>query len=70
MARRSSGWAVRLPFYYGWLIVAVAFVTMAIGVSGTPSYVVGNEAVFGAVGYDTLQQRIAAARECGESLTC
>src|SRR5262245_44330559 len=25
-------WASRLPFYYGWLIVGIAFVTMAIGV--------------------------------------
>jgi len=36
----------------------------ALGVTGTPSYVIGKEAVFGAVGYDRLQQRIADARKC------
>ncbi len=29
----SASWASRLPFYYGWVVVAVAFVTMAIGVN-------------------------------------
>lgn len=32
--RRSS----RLPFYYGWLIVGIAFVTMAVGVSARTAY--------------------------------
>lgn len=31
-------WAARLPFYYGWLIVGIAFVTMAIGVSARTSF--------------------------------
>jgi len=31
-------WAARLPFYYGWVIVAVAFVTMAIGVTGRTAF--------------------------------
>jgi MFS family permease len=31
-------WSARLPFYYGWLIVAVAFVTMAIGVTGRTAF--------------------------------
>ena len=35
----------------------------AIGITGTPSYVIGNEAVFGAVGFDQLQEKIAAARK-------
>ena len=26
-------WCSRLPFYYGWMIVGIAFVTMAIGVT-------------------------------------
>ena len=30
--------AQRLPFYYGWLVVAVAFVTMAFGVSARTSF--------------------------------
>ena len=32
----------------------------AIGVSGTPTYVVGNEVVVGAVGLDTLKEKLAA----------
>lgn len=31
-------WASRLPFYYGWVIIAVAFVTMAIGVSARTAF--------------------------------
>src|SRR6266508_4025103 len=29
---------MRLPFFYGWLIVAVTFVTMAIGVNARTSF--------------------------------
>ena len=29
----GSGRLSRLPFYYGWIVVAVAFVTMGIGVN-------------------------------------
>ena len=29
----SNHWSSRLPFYYGWLIIGIAFVTMAVGVS-------------------------------------
>jgi protein-disulfide isomerase len=32
----------------------------ALGVNGTPSYVVGSEVVVGAVGLDELKQKIAA----------
>ncbi len=39
----------------------------ALGVSGTPSYVVGNEAVFGAVGAGALQEKIANVRACGKT---
>jgi protein-disulfide isomerase len=35
----------------------------ALGVSGTPSYVVGNEVVVGAVGIDALKEKIAAERK-------
>jgi MFS family permease len=31
-------WSLRLPFYYGWLIVGVAFVTMAIGVTARTAF--------------------------------
>jgi protein-disulfide isomerase len=35
----------------------------ALGVSGTPSYVVGSELVVGAVGLDALKEKIAAAEK-------
>jgi protein-disulfide isomerase len=34
-----------------------------LGVSGTPSYIVGNEVVVGAVGLDALKEKIAADRK-------
>jgi protein-disulfide isomerase len=40
----------------------------ALGLSGTPSYVVGSEVVIGAVGLANLQQKVNAAR-CGKA-TC
>ena len=41
----------------------------ALGISGTPSYVIGNELVPGAAGFDVLQQKVGAMRECGKT-TC
>jgi len=38
MVLPSQHWSSRLPFYYGWLIVGVAFVTMAIGVTGRTAF--------------------------------
>lgn len=38
-----------------------------LGLSGTPSYVVGDEVVFGAVGVGALEQKIASIRECGST---
>ena len=38
MQHASYHWSSRLPFYYGWLIIAVAFVTMAIGVSARTAF--------------------------------
>ena len=35
----------------------------ALGIDGTPSYVVGDAVVIGAVGFDVLKERIAAARQ-------
>ncbi len=35
----------------------------ALGVNGTPSYVVGEEVVIGAVGIDTLREKISAERK-------
>ena len=36
----------------------------ALGISGTPSFVIGDEAVFGAVGEDVLLGKIANMRQC------
>jgi protein-disulfide isomerase len=38
-----------------------------LGVTGTPSYVIGKEAVFGAVGADELETKIANMRSCGKT---
>jgi protein-disulfide isomerase len=35
----------------------------ALGLNGTPSYVIGNDVVVGAVGLDALGQKIQAARQ-------
>jgi protein-disulfide isomerase len=40
----------------------------AIGLNGTPSYVIGRDVVVGAVGLDTLRQKVNQAR-CGQA-TC
>jgi protein-disulfide isomerase len=41
----------------------------ALGINGTPSYVIGGEVVPGAAGFDALQEKVAAVRKCG-SATC
>lgn len=40
-----------------------------LGLTGTPSYVVGEEVVMGAVGYDQLSSKLAALKNCGQT-TC
>jgi protein-disulfide isomerase len=40
-----------------------------LGISGTPSYIIGNEAIFGAVGAETLDAKIANVGQCGKT-TC
>ena len=40
----------------------------ALGISGTPSYVVGDEVVFGALGVGVLREKIANMRECGKTI--
>lgn len=40
-----------------------------LGLTGTPSYIVGDEVVMGAVGYEALRDKIKAYRQCG-STTC
>lgn len=39
-----------------------------LGITGTPSYVIGEEIVFGAVGFDQLNTRVANIRECGKAV--
>lgn len=34
----KSAWATRLPFYYGWVIIGIAFVTMAVSVSARTAF--------------------------------
>lgn len=41
-----------------------------LAITGTPSYVVGNEVVFGAQGRDALAEKIDAARECAVTAVC
>ena len=38
----------------------------AMGMNGTPSYVIGKQIVVGAVGYDSLKEKIGVAR-CGKA---
>jgi len=40
----------------------------ALGLTGTPSYVLGDEVVVGAVGYDELKSKIDAVRACGSTV--
>lgn len=39
----------------------------ALSLSGTPTYVVGDEVVVGAVGYDQLKTRLDNVRKCGKA---
>jgi protein-disulfide isomerase len=41
----------------------------SLGINGTPSYVVENEVVVGAVGYDALKNKIKTIRDCRQA-TC
>jgi len=39
-----------------------------LGISGTPSYVIGDEVVFGAVGYANILPKVANIRQCGKTV--
>jgi protein-disulfide isomerase len=39
----------------------------SLGVTGTPTYIVGDEALFGAVGKDAIEEKVANVRACGKS---
>lgn len=38
MRDRRAHWSTRLPFYYGWVIVCIAFVTLGIGVTARTAF--------------------------------
>ena len=38
-----------------------------LGINGTPSFIIGNELIPGAVELDVLQQKVSAMRECGKT---
>jgi protein-disulfide isomerase len=46
-------------------IAEVRELASALGISGTPSYVIGAELIPGAIGFDGLQAKVTALRECG-----
>jgi len=41
----------------------------SLGLNGTPTFVIADELVIGAQGYDALKSKIDAARKCGKA-TC
>lgn len=43
-------------------------IAQALGISGTPTYIIGNEIIPGAIGVDDLRTRIANMRACGETV--
>lgn len=43
-------------------------IARALGVSGTPTYIIGDEIIPGAIGLDGLRERIANMRACGKSV--
>ncbi len=42
-------------------------IAQALGISGTPTYIIGNEIIPGAIGVDELRARIANMRACGDT---
>lgn len=47
-----SSWQQRLPFYYGWLIIGIAFVTMAVAVTARTSFSLLLPPLIGEFGWD------------------
>jgi len=50
--RGREGGGIRLPFFYGWLLVAVAFVTMAVGVNARTAFSLLFPAILTEFGWD------------------
>jgi protein-disulfide isomerase len=44
-------------------------IAQSLGINGTPTFIVANEMVIGAMGYDTLKSKIDSVRKCGKA-TC
>jgi protein-disulfide isomerase len=42
-------------------------IAKALNITGTPTYIIGNEIIPGAIGIDELRQRIANMRACGQT---
>lgn len=42
-------------------------IAQALGITGTPTYIIGNEIIPGAIGADELRARIADMRACGKT---
>jgi protein-disulfide isomerase len=42
-------------------------IAQALGITGTPTYIIGDEIIPGAIGVEELRERIAAMRECGST---
>ena len=40
----------------------------ALGINGTPTYILKDDVVVGAVGYDALKSKIKAVRQCGQTV--
>ena len=43
-------------------------IAKALNITGTPTYIIGNEVIPGAIGIEELRERIANMRACGQSL--
>ncbi len=61
LARDMSGRDIKAT------IAATMEVADALSLTGTPSFVVGEDVVVGAVGYDSLKQRIDSVLKCGKA---
>jgi protein-disulfide isomerase len=57
MAKSSSDQSVKETYQ----------LAQSLGITGTPSYVIGNELVQGAVGFDDLEAKVKNMRSCGKT---